>query len=84
MPGRNKTDRLDAKGSALMLRNDGLPEGWTSPAPLLDLRGLMRTRLATRQQGSVLKCRILAALRRYGVRYYADGKDLFAKGKRPI
>ena len=82
MPGRNKTDPLDAKGLALLLRNGALPEVWIPPAKLLDLRDLMRARLAIRQQGSHLKCRILAALRRYGVRDYADGSDLFAKSKR--
>lgn len=82
MPGRHKTDRLDAQGLAMMLRNDSLPEVWIPPASLLDLRDLMRTRLATRQQGSELKCRILAALRRYGVRDYTDGKDLFAASRR--
>ena len=48
----------------------------------MDLRDLMRTRLSIRQQGSELKCRILAALRRYGVRRYEDGKDLFADTRR--
>ena len=78
MPGRNKTDRLDARGLALLLRNGALPEVWIPPARLLDLRDLMRTRLSVRQQGSMLKCRILAALRRYGVRDYTDRADLFA------
>lgn len=82
MPGRNKTDHLDAKGLALMLRNGSLPEVWIPPASLLDARDLMRTRLSMRQQGSELKCRILAALRRYGVRRYEDGKDLFADSRR--
>jgi transposase len=82
MPGRNKTDHLDAKGLALMLRNGSLPEVWIPPAELLDLRDLMRTRLATRQQGSELKCRILAALRRYGVRRYEEGADLFTSSRR--
>lgn len=83
MPGRNKTDGLDAKGLAMMLRNGCLPEVWIPPASLLDLRDLMRTRLSMRQQGSELKCRILAALRRYGARRYEDGKDLFADSRRP-
>lgn len=38
----------------------------------------MRTRLSVRQQGTLLKCRIHAALRRYGVRDYTDRADLFA------
>ena len=78
MPGRNKTDSLDAKGLALLLRNGALPEVWIPPAKLLDLRDLMRTRLSVRQQGTLLKCRIQAALRRYGVRDYTDRADLFA------
>jgi transposase len=82
MPGQQKTDKLDAKGLALLLRNGSLPEVWIPPANLLDLRDLMRTRLATRQQGSLLKCRMLAALRRYGVRDYEDKGDLFGAGKR--
>src|ERR1700747_3563231 len=49
MPGRNKTDNLDAKGLALLLRNNALPEVWIPPAKLLDLRDLMRTRLSVRQ-----------------------------------
>jgi transposase len=32
MPGRNKTDQLDAKGLALPLRNGALPEVWIPPA----------------------------------------------------
>jgi transposase len=67
----------------MMLRQGTLPEVWIPPAGLLDLRDLMRTRLATRQQGSELKCRILAALRRYGVRRYGDGADLFSESRRP-
>ena len=82
MPGRNKTDNLDAKGLALLLRNNALPEVWIPPAKLLDLRDLMRTRLSVRQQGSLLKCRIQAALRRYGVRDYRDRADLFTAKSR--
>lgn len=82
MPGRNKTDGLDAKGLALLLRNEALPEVWIPPASLLDLRDLLRTRLSVRQQGSLLKCRIQAALRRYGVRDDSDRADLFAAKSR--
>ena len=82
MPGRNKTDGLDAKGLALLLRNNALPEVWIPPAKLLDLRDLMRTRLSVRQQGTLLKCRIQAALRRYGVRDYSDRADLFSTKSR--
>lgn len=82
MPGRNKTDGLDAKGLALLLRNDALPEVWIRSAKLLDLRDLVRTRLSVRQQGTLLKCRMHAALRRYGVRDYSERADLFAQKSR--
>jgi transposase len=73
MPGRKKTDKLDARGLATLLRVGTLPEVWIPPAKLRDLRGLMRTRLSMRQQGTFLKNRIHAAIRRYGLR-----QDAFA------
>jgi transposase len=45
MGGKNKTDKLDAKGLAIPCRNGMLPEVWIPPAELRDLRGLMRGRL---------------------------------------
>jgi len=45
MPGRKKTDKLDARGLATLLRVGTLPEVWIPPARLRDLRALMRTRL---------------------------------------
>ena len=42
----------------------------------------MRSRLSIRQQGTLLKCRIQAALRRYGVRDYSDRADLFGAKSR--
>ncbi len=66
--GRNKTDELDAKGLATLLYDKRLPEVWIPPAKLLDLRGLMRTRLALRSYQSGIKNRILAAVNRYGLR----------------
>ena len=82
MPGKNKTDSLDARGLALLLRNGTLPEVWIPPARLLDLRGLLRARLSLRQQGTQLKNRIHAALARYGVRQEKACRDLFCgKGR---
>jgi transposase len=68
MPGRNKTDELDARGLATLLRVGTLPEVWIPPARLRDLRGLLRTRLSMRRQTTFLKNRIHAASRRYGLR----------------
>jgi len=82
MGGKNKTDRLDAKGLATLLRNGTLPEVWIPPAGLRELRGLMRTRLATRSYTTALGNRIHAALRRYGVMAGEPPVDLFAKKNR--
>ena len=45
----NKTDALDAKGLAILLRNGTLPESWIPPGPLRDQRELLRTRMSTTQ-----------------------------------
>lgn len=58
MRGRNKTDDLDARGLAYLLRDGRLPEIWIPPAELLDVRGLLRARLSLRQRRSALKCRV--------------------------
>ena len=83
MGGRNKTDPIDARGLAILLRNGTLPEVWVPPAQLRDLRGLMRTRLAFRSHTTCVKNRIHAAIRRYGT---LNGEpvvsDLFAKKSR--
>jgi transposase len=81
MRGPHKTDRLDARGLAMLLRNGTLPYVWIPSAKLRDLRALMRTRLALVAQRTTFKNRILAAVNRYGLRDDAIG-DLFAgKGR---
>ena len=37
----NKTDKLDAKGLAILLRNGTLPEVWIPPSELRDQRELL-------------------------------------------
>ncbi len=78
--GRNKTDKLDARGLAILLRNGTLPEVWVPPTKLRDLRGLLRCRLGMRSHTTVIKNRIHAALRRYGT-LDEPASDLFAKNK---
>ena len=77
----NKTDALDAKGLAILLRNGTLPESWIPPGPLRDQRELLRTRMALRDLRSSLKHRIHAAVDRYGL--HTDSiTDLFGiKGR---
>lgn len=75
---RHKTDESDAKALAQLLRNGTLPEVWIPSAKLRDLRGLMRARLSLRSQGTLLKNRILAALRRHGCSPEKPMSDYFA------
>ena len=44
----HKTDALDAKGLAILLRCGTLPESWIPPGELRDQRELLRTRMALR------------------------------------
>jgi hypothetical protein len=61
------------------VRNGTLPEVWIPPA---ELRGLMRTRLATRSHTTVLKSRIHAAQRRYGVMAGESSVNLFSQKRK--
>ena len=82
MGGKNKTDKLDAKGLAILCRNGILAEVWIPPAELRDLRGLIRARLSLRSQTTVLKNQIHAALGRYGTLTGEPPSDLFGKKSR--
>jgi len=41
----NKTDKLDARGLAILLRNGTLPEVWIPPSEVRDQRELLRQRI---------------------------------------
>jgi transposase len=82
MGGKNKTDKLDAKGLAILCRNGTLPEVWIPPAELRDLRGLLRARLGMRSHTTVFKNRIEAAIRRYNTLAGEPPSDLFTKKTR--
>jgi transposase len=80
--GGKKTDSVDARALATLLRNGTLPEVWIPDAKLRDLRNLVRCRLALRQYQTGLKNRIVAAVNRYGLREAGDDMDLFnGKGR---
>ena len=72
----HKTDALDARGLAILLRNHTLPEVWIPPGPLRDQRELLRTRMALRDLRTMLKHRIHSALERYGI-FNIGVSDLF-------
>lgn len=58
-----KTDKMDADGLGILLRNGTLPEVWIPP----DQRELLRLRMLLVQQRTRLKNRIQGALGRYNI-----------------
>lgn len=72
----NKTDKLDAKGIATLLRNGTLPEVWIPPAPLRDQRELLRWRLFLVRLRTQMKNRVHGTLARYHL-VIAGVTDLF-------
>jgi transposase len=64
---RKKTDKVDAHGLGILLRNGTLPEVWIPPAELRDQRELLRLRMFLVHQRTRLKNRIQGALARYNI-----------------
>jgi transposase len=74
-PGK-KTDKVDARGLGILLRNGTLPEVWIPPAELRDQRELLRLRMFLVQQRTRFKNRIHGALARYNLQI-SDVSDVF-------
>lgn len=80
----NKTDKLDAKGLAVLLRNGTLPTVWIPPAALRDQRELPRVRMSFVHIRTGLKNRIHAAFAKYGISL-SDVSDVFGvKGRQVV
>jgi transposase len=74
----NKTDKLDAKALAVMLRNGTLPSVWIPPAELRDQRELPRMRMSMVRMRTTLKNRIHATLAKYMITI-DEVSDIFGK-----
>ncbi len=70
-----KTDKLDAKGLAILLRNGTLPEVWIPPTDLRDQRELLRLRMFLSALRTKVKNRIHGTLGRYNIQISVS--DLF-------
>ena len=70
-----KTDKLDARGLAILLRNGTLPEVWIPPGELRDQRELVRMRIFLVHLRTRVKNRIHGTLARFNVA--VAGADLF-------
>jgi transposase len=75
-----KTDKLDAKGLAILLRNGTLPEVWIPPRELRDQRELLRLRIFLVRLRTRVKNRIHGTLARHNIQ--VPGSDLFGVGPR--
>jgi transposase len=70
---RVKTDAVDARTLAHLLRTDLLPEAYIAPRELRELRDLLRHRVALTRMRSALKQRAGAILAKHGIqRPYSD------------
>jgi transposase len=72
---RVKTDAVDARTLAHLLRTDLLPEAYIAPRELRDLRDLLRHRVALTRMRSSLKNRVAAILAKNGIA--APYSDMF-------
>jgi len=77
---RVKTDAIDAKTLAHLLRTGILPEAYVAPRELRDLRGLLRHRATLTRMRSAVKNRVHAILAKHGIAN--EHSDLFGKGGR--
>jgi transposase len=73
----NKTDKLDARGLAMLLRNGTLLTVWIAPSQVRDERELPRTRMALCKIRVALKNRIHATLAKYNLSLPTES-DIFA------
>jgi transposase len=64
---RVKTDAVDARTLAHLLRADLLPEAYVAPRELRELRDLLRHRVALTRMRSALKQRVGAILAKHGI-----------------
>jgi transposase len=75
---RVKTDAVDARTLAHLLRTDLLPEAYIAPRELRDLRDLLRHRVALTRMRSALKQRVGAILAKHGIQ--RPDSNLFGPG----
>jgi transposase len=74
----NKTDKLDARGLAMLNLNGSLPAVWIPPAELRDQRELSRMRMSMVGVRTQFKNRIQATLAKYAI-VIDEVSDIFGK-----
>jgi len=80
----NKTDKIDAKGLAVLLKAGTLPTVWIPPRELRDERELHRSRMTLAKMRTALKNRVHATLAKYAITV-DEASDIFrGKGRRAL
>jgi len=79
----NKTDKLDAKGLAMLNLNGSLPAVWIPPAELRDQRELSRMRMSLVGVRTQFKNRIHATLAKYAITI-DEVSDIFGQKGRQL
>jgi transposase len=79
----NKTDKLDAKGLAMLLHLGSLPTVWLPPLAVRDERELHRTRMALSKIRTSLKNRVHSTLAKYALSIDTES-DIFLAKWRPV
>jgi len=77
----NKTDKLDARGLAILARNGTLPVVWIPPGELRDQRELPRMRLILVNIRTKLKNRIHATFAKYAITFEGISDIFVGKGR---
>ena len=77
----NKTDKLDARGLATLLRNGTLPSVWIPSGELRDQRELPRTRMVLAGIRTKLKNRLQATLAKYNLQIEEVSDAFGVKGR---
>jgi transposase len=84
VPGTfGKTDKLDARGLAILEHLGSLPTVWIAPGEIRDARELPRTRMAFSKIRTALKNRIHSTLAKYALSL-EEASDIFAPKWRPL
>jgi transposase len=79
----NKTDKLDARGLAMLNLNGSLPAIWIPPAELRDQRELSRMRMSLVEVRTKFKNRIHASLAKHAI-VVDEVSDIFGKRGRVL
>lgn len=78
-----KTDKIDAKTLAELLRGDFLPTSYVTPKEIRELRHLVRHRIFLGRYRGIIKNQVKTELRRKNIKYHGKRKEVAAQFEKP-